>query len=94
MAIEGIEIKTYEFEKYTLISLTDFFRDGDFYKNLIYGSKDLIVTNNLFPDKQFTFDNEPEYLIIGDDAVAEQYTESDFDFLKDYKQTVVKKKKI
>lgn len=90
MAIEGIEIKTYEFEEYTLISLTDFLRAGDFYKNLIYGSKDLNVTNNLFPDKEFTVDNEPEYLIIGDDAVAEQYKESDFEFLKDYKQTVVK----
>lgn len=90
IVIEGIEIKTYEFEDYTLISLTDFFRDGDFYKNLIYGSKGLNITNNLFPDKQFTVDNEPEYLIIGDDAVAEQFTESDFDFLKDYKQTVVK----
>ncbi len=90
MAIEGIEIKTYEFEEYTLISLTDFFRDGDFFKNLIYSSKDLKVTNRLFPDKQFTADNEPEYLIIGDAAVAELYAESEFDFLKDYKQTVVK----
>lgn len=80
MAIEGIEIKTYEFEEYTLISLTDFFRDGDFYIDLIYGSKNLNVTNNLFLDKQFSVDNEPEYLIIGGDAVAEQYTESDFDF--------------
>ncbi|HNV80705.1 MAG: hypothetical protein WBI34_11955 [Tenuifilaceae bacterium] len=90
MAIEGIEIKTYEFEEYTLISLTDFFRDGDFYIDLIYGSKNLNVTNNLFLDKQFSVDNEPEYLIIGGDAVAEQYTESDFDFLKEYKQTVIK----
>ena len=90
MAIEGIEITTYEFEEYTLISLTDFFRDGNFFKSLIYNGKDLKVINRLFPDKQFTTDNEPEYLIIGDDAVAELYTESDFDFLKDYKQTVVK----
>ena len=60
MAIEGIEIKTYEFEEYTLISLTDFFRDGDFYIDLIYGSKNLNVTNNLFLDKQFSVDNEPE----------------------------------
>lgn len=90
--IEGIEMKTYKFEEYTLICLTDFFRDGDFLKNLIYGSKDLNVTNKLFPDEQFTVDNAPEYLIIGigDDVVAEQYTESDFDFLKDYKQRVVK----
>lgn len=80
MAIEGIEIKTYEFEEYTLISLTDFFRDGDFYIDLIYGSKNLNVTNNLFLDKQFSVDNEPEYLIIGGDAVAEQYTESDLTF--------------
>lgn len=90
MAIEGIEIKTYEFEDYTIISLTDFFREGEFFKNLIYNNLELQVTNKLFPDKQFTVDNEPEYLIIGDDAVAESYTETDFDFLKDYKQTVVK----
>lgn len=90
MAIEGMEIKTYEFEEYTLISLTDFLRDGDFFKNLIYSSKNLNVTNNLFFDKQFTVDNESEYLIIEDDAVAESCTESDFNFLKDYKQTVVK----
>lgn len=90
MAIEGIEIKTYEFEEYTLISLTDFFREGDFFKNLIYSSQELRVTNQIFTDRQFTIDNEPEYFIIGDDAVAELYTDSDFDFLKDYNQTVVK----
>jgi len=90
MAIEGIEIKTYNFEDYSLITVTDFFRDGDFFKNLIYNSQDLNITNKPFLDKQFTTDNEPEYLIIGDDTVAELYTENDFDFLKEYKQTVVK----
>ena len=90
MAIEGIEIITYNFDDYSLIQITDFFRDGDFYKDLIYNCKDFQVTNRPFIDKSFTSDNEPEYLIIGDDSVAEMFTEDDLVFLKDYQQTVVK----
>ena len=67
-----------------------FYKFSNFFKNLIYSSQELRVTNQIFTDRQFTIDNEPEYFIIGDDAVAELYTDSDFDFLKDYNQTVVK----
>ncbi|MFC6999897.1 hypothetical protein [Rufibacter roseus] len=90
MAIEGIQIITYNFENYTIIELIDFFREGDYFKELIYQSQDLLVTNEQLIDNLFTTDHEPDYLIIGDDAVAGHYSEKDLDFLHDYQQTVIK----
>lgn len=90
MAIEGIEIITFDFEHYSIIQLTDFLRGGDFYKNLIYNNSDFQISNSEIKDKFLTTDSDYDYLIIGDDSVAEMFSESDVAFLKDYEGTIIK----
>ena len=64
---EGTEIKVYNLDNYTLIQITDFFREGDFYKDLIYGTDELLVTNISFIDNEISSENETVYFLIEGD---------------------------
>lgn len=64
---EGTEIEVYHLRNYTLIQITDFFREGSFYKNLIYGTEELVVTNIPFLDNEILSENETVYFLIEGD---------------------------
>jgi len=91
MSIEGIEIKSFILRSYALIQITDFCRDGEFFRNLIYENKHLLISNIPFPENEFIVDDDDiEYLIIDGENNTELLTEENFSFLHDYEHNSIK----
>jgi len=77
IAIEGIEIISYDIKDYSIIELNDFVRDGNYFKKIIYNCSDFRITNSHIDDVIFLIDDDNDYLIISDIAAVEIFHSSD-----------------
>lgn len=64
ISAEGIEIKTFELDDYTLMTITDFVRDGYVYTDLIYRNQDYQTFKQPLQEKTTALLEDFEYLII------------------------------
>lgn len=88
MAIEGIEIISYNFNNYTIIKLTDYFRDGDFFCGLIKNNYKYKITNETITDNLFK-DNS-DFLLVRGESASEIIIEDVLSYIDDNSGSVVK----
>jgi len=89
--IEGVEIKSYAFDNVILYDVTGLLFDGQLFKNALYNSKDIIITNKLLDETSFSTDEDINYVMIGDGSTKDIIKEGDFGFLKRYSLRLVRR---